>query len=79
MNKSYLCQLFKNETESGIIDYYINLKIKEAKFLIRKGNLNFTQIAEKLGYSSLHHFTRTFKATEKMSPQVISKCHKASH
>ena len=49
MSKSYLCQLFKNETEFGIIDYYIDLKIKEAKFLIREGKLNFTQIAEKLG------------------------------
>lgn len=73
MSKSYICQLFKNETGSSIIDYYIGLKIKEAKFLIREGNLNFTQISEKLGYSSLHHFTRIFKTKEKMSPSLYEK------
>lgn len=73
MSKSYLCQLFKNETEFGIIDYYIDLKIKEAKFLIREGKLNFTQIAEKLGYNSLQHFTRTFKTKVKMPPRLYEK------
>ena len=73
MSKSYLCQLFKNETEFGIIDYYIDLKIKEAKFLIREGRLNFTQIAEKLGYNSLQHFTRTFKTKVKMPPRLYEK------
>ena len=73
MSKSCICQIFKNETGSGIIDYYINLKIKEAKFLIREGELNFTQVSEKLGYSSLHHFTRIFKTREKMSPSLYEK------
>lgn len=73
MSKSYICQLFKNETGSSVIDYYIELKIKEAKFLIREGNLNFTQISEKLGYTSLHHFTRIFKTKEKMSPSLYEK------
>jgi len=73
MSKSYICQLFKNETGTSVIDSYIGLKIKEAKFLIREGNLNFTQIAEKLGYTSLHHFTRIFKTKEKMSPSLYEK------
>ena len=73
MSKSYICQLFKNETGTSVIDYYINLKITEAKFLIRQGNLNFTQISETLGYTSLHHFTRIFKTKEKMSPSQYQK------
>ncbi len=73
MSKSYLSQLFKLETGTGIIDYFISLKIKEAKFMIREGDLNFTQIAEKLGYSSLQHFTRAFKQREKMSPTFYEK------
>ena len=73
MSKSYLTQLFKLETGSGIIDYFIDLKIKEAKFLIREGDLNFTQIAERLGYTSLQHFTRIFKQREKMSPTLYEK------
>ncbi len=73
MSKSYICQLFKNETGSSIINYYIGLKIKEAKLLIREGKYNFTQISEKLGYTSLHHFTRIFKTKEKMSPSLYEK------
>lgn len=73
MSKSYICQLFKNETGCSIIDYFIDLKIKEAKLLIREGELNFTQIAEKLGYTSLHHFTRIFKSRVKMSPSSYEK------
>ncbi|MGN1346499.1 MAG: helix-turn-helix transcriptional regulator, partial [Eubacteriales bacterium] len=73
MSKSYICQLFKTETGHSVIDYFIELKMKEAKLLIREGELNFTQIAEKLGYSSLHHFTRIFKSREKMSPSSYEK------
>ena len=73
MSKSYICELFKNEVGVGVIDYYIGLKINEAKFLIREGKLNFTEIAERLGYSSLHHFTRMFKAKVKMSPSMYEK------
>lgn len=73
MSKSYICQLFKNETGTSVIDYYISLKMAEAKYLIRQGNLNFTQISERLGYASLHHFTRIFKTKEKMSPSFYEK------
>lgn len=73
MSKSYICRLFKNETGRSIIDYYIDLKITKAKLLIRKGELNFTQISEKLGYASIHHFTRSFKSKTGMSPSVYEK------
>ncbi len=73
MSKSYISQLFKNETGMGIIDYYIDLKIREAKLLIRQGSLNFTQIAERLGYTSLQHFTRMFKKRTKISPSLYEK------
>lgn len=73
MSKSYLCQLFKNTLGRSIIDYYIDLKIEEAKYLIRKGELNFTQISEKLGYTSIHHFSRSFKSKVGMAPSVYEK------
>ena len=73
MSKSYICQLFKNETGTSVIDYYIGLKMTEAKYMIREGRLNFTQISERLGYASLHHFTRIFKTKEKMSPSLYEK------
>lgn len=73
MGKSYLCQVFKQQTGKALIDTFIDLKITRAKHMIRSGELNFTQIADALGYSGLHHFTRTFKARTGMSPGTYSK------
>lgn len=73
MSKSYICRLFKEETGKSVMDYYLDLKIEEAKILIRKGEFNFTQLAEKLGYTSLHSFTRCFKTRTGMTPSVYEK------
>ena len=78
MSKSYICDLFRNETNRTIIDYYIDLKIDEAKYQIRKSDLNLTQVAEKLGYTSLHHFSHAFKSKVGMSPSEYKKSIKLS-
>jgi len=73
LSKSYICEVFHNETGRSLIDYYIDLKIAEAKYFIRKGEMNFTQISEKLGYSCIHHFSRSFKSRTGMSPSTYQK------
>ena len=72
-SKSYLCQIFKETTGNSIIDYYIKLKIAEAKKLIRTNELNISQIADILGYSSVHHFSRSFKNVVGFSPLTYKK------
>ena len=39
-----------------------------ARLLIRENKLNFSQIAEKLGYGSIHYFSRQFKNITGMTP-----------
>jgi AraC-like DNA-binding protein len=73
VSKSYLCKLFHEETGESVIRRYIALKIAEAKRLIRQGDLNFTQIAEALGYAGIHHFTRSFKRMAGVSPSAYAK------
>lgn len=73
VSKSYLCRIFKNETGKSIIDYFIDLKIREAKRLIREGELNFTQIAEALCYNDIHGFSRAFKNKTGLSPLAYKK------
>lgn len=68
LSRTYLCRIFKAGTGQSPIDYWIDLKIKEAKKLIREGNHNITQISELLGYTSIHHFTRMFKRVTGLSP-----------
>lgn len=73
ISKSYLCRIFKATTGNSPIDYFISLKIKEAKKLIRDDEFNITQISEKLGYTSIHHFTRMFKRITGFSPLAYKK------
>ena len=68
ISKTALKQLFKKNTGSGVCDYFIKLKIERAKTYIRENNYNFTQIAEMLGYNSVHYFSAQFKKIVAMSP-----------
>jgi AraC-like DNA-binding protein len=68
VSRTYLCRIFKDATGTSPVNYWISLKIKEAKRLIREDNHNITQISEVLGYSNIHHFTRMFKRFTGMSP-----------
>jgi AraC-like DNA-binding protein len=73
MSISKLKMLFKEYTGSSPIDYFISLKIDEAAGLIKEGRLNFTEISQKLGFSSLHYFSRLFKDRVGISPSEYSK------
>lgn len=67
LSKSSLMKIFKEGTGISVMEYFKRLKIEEAKVLIREGNHNFTQIAEILGYNSIHYFSRTFKSVTEMT------------
>jgi len=71
-SKSYIKHLFSEKKKMGIMQYFFALKIKEAKRLISEGILNFTQISETLGFSSVHYFSRFFKSKTGMSPRQYS-------
>lgn len=67
--KSQLCDTFKKATGKTIIQYYTELKINEAKMLIREQRLNNAQISDKLFFSSPQYFTRVFKQITSMTPR----------
>ncbi len=73
IGKTQLCKIFKEYTGSSPIEYYYDLKIKEAKKLIREKNYNISQISDMLGYSSIHNFSRAFKKAVGYSPTAYSK------
>ena len=77
ISKTALKQLFKENAGCGACDYFIRLKIDRAKTYIRENNYNFTQIAEMLGYNSVHYFSAQFKKTVNMSPTEYASSIKA--
>ena len=70
---SGLKELCREFCGCGPIDYLISLRILAAKELIRESGMNFTEIAERTGFSSLHYFSRTFKARTGMTPSEYAK------
>ena len=72
IGRSRLQNLFQKKFECGVIEYFSHMKINAAKQYIRETNMNFTQIAEKLGFSSVHYFSRQFKKISRMTPTEYS-------
>lgn len=71
--KTRLCEIFHESMGESPMEYYMNLKIKEAKKLLREKNYSVSQISDMLGYSSIHNFSRAFKKAVGFSPTAYSK------
>lgn len=72
IGRSQLQRLFREHSNCGVMDYFISMKITLAKQLIRNNQLNFTQIADTLGYTSVHYFSRQFKKETGLTPSEYS-------
>lgn len=68
-----LRRLVFDQKGCGPISYFIDLKIEEAKRLIKKTSMNITEISEHLGFSSLHYFSKQFKSKTGKSPSAYAK------
>ena len=66
--KSFLCKFFKEKSGITIMNFYNNLKIKEAADLLRDKSNSISQIAEKMNFTSRYHFSNVFKKTTGISP-----------
>ncbi len=63
-----LCRDVKASTNFSIHEMIAKERLKIAKHMIKKEQYNFTEIAEQLGFSSLHYFSQWFKNQTNMSP-----------
>ncbi len=68
---TYLANLF-SETEGTTIEHFVILhKIERVKELIIYDELNLTEIAEKLHYSSVSHLSNQFKKITGLTPSFF--------
>ncbi len=65
---TYLSNLFSEVQGTTIEHYIISHKIERIKELIIYGELNVTEIAWKMGYSSVAHLSSQFKKVTGLSP-----------
>ncbi len=60
-NYNFLSKLFSRGKSITIEAYYINKRVGRVKELIKYDELNLSEIAIKLGYSSVHYLSSQFK------------------
>ena len=68
-SKTYISKIFNKTCGCTIIEYYTQLKITEAKKLIRENTYSITEISNQLYFNDPHYFTRVFKKITNMSPR----------
>ncbi|MGN0172694.1 MAG: helix-turn-helix domain-containing protein [Acutalibacteraceae bacterium] len=65
---TYLAHIFKEKMDMTIGGYIIKKKMEEAKWLLRTGRMNVSQVAARLNYMSVQSFSNSFKKSVGMSP-----------
>ncbi len=71
LDYSYLSNLFSSVEGITIEKYFIALKIEKAKELLVYGELSLSEIAWKLGYSSVQHLSNQFKKVTGLTPSYF--------
>ena len=69
----YISNLFSDVTYTSIGNFIILQKTERAKQLITTNELTFTEIAWKLNYSSVAHFSNQFKSATGITPTAFQR------
>lgn len=67
-SRAYLSRVFLAASGLTIAEALRNLKIEEARRLMRAGDDTLAQISDRLGFANAHAFSRTFRTVMGMSP-----------
>lgn len=68
VNKTTLISIFKESFGMTPIRYINQMRMQKAKELLTNTNLSITEIAELIGFQSIHYFSRYFRSKEDCSP-----------
>ncbi len=67
-NKFYICNAFKQDTGSTIFECLAILRVRHAAELISYSELSLENVGSRVGFSSISHFNRVFKAITGIPP-----------
>ncbi|MFG1735709.1 response regulator [Paenibacillus sp. 843] len=68
MNPVYLGQLFKKAYGMYFNDFLLQLRVNEAKRLLRQTDLRIYEVAERVGFGNPDYFVTQFEKMERMTP-----------
>ena len=73
INKFYLARLFKEQFGSSVNHYLLQVRITQAKHLLRFTSLSIEEVARRCGMSDANYFARMFKKVEGITPRGYRK------
>ena len=74
LNADYLNRIFKKQNGESLMSYVVKVKMEKAKQLMKKTELNITQISEMVGYDNYSYFATCFKKYEGISAKQYREC-----
>lgn len=77
LNQSYVSSIFKDGTGINFKQFLTDVRMDNAKRLLRETNLNISQIAYEVGYKNAFYFANTFTAHEGVKPQEYRRMHRS--
>ena len=73
LSPAYFSVLFKKTEGEGFARYLINVRMEQAKILLRESNSPVSEICRLVGYNDVKHFTHTFEKAAGVKPAVYRK------
>ncbi|MGG5460249.1 helix-turn-helix domain-containing protein [Clostridium sp. B9] len=68
INKTYFCNIFKNETGKTFISFLNNYKIEKSKELLKNLDLSLLDIANQIGFTNQSYYCTVFKKFTNQTP-----------
>ena len=73
ISRATIQSIFNNNLEMTPKQYINDVRLKQAKVLINESKYTLSEIANRLGYSSIHYFSRAFKEEFNTTPSEYAK------
>ena len=73
LNKNYLSELFKKEVGINFTDYLTEVRIENAKKILREECLSVEEAGIRTGYPNTSYFIQLFKRQTGMRPTEYAK------
>ncbi|WP_176550490.1 response regulator [Bacillus sp. AFS037270] len=74
-NPAYLCSLFSKAVGNTIFEYITNVRLNNAKKLLRTSNLKVSEICKQVGYENQKYFHQVFKKNIGITPGLYRSQH----
>lgn len=69
ISSTYLCNLFRIHSSNSFLEYFTEQRMNKAKdILIKQPEIPIKDIAEFIGYTDRHYFSKVFKSNFEMTP-----------